>query len=141
MTNFARLNSAGLVLEITKGTPAEIFHPDLASSFVEVPEGSASGDTVVDGVLTQQVIPEVEEPEEAVEERKVPVAEFLGTLSRSERIAVKASSDADVIDLLEQMNANGFIDLDDSDDQLVLTALVSDSVIAQASLDKINALR
>ena len=39
------------------------------------------------------------------------------------------------------MNANGVIDLYDSDDQLVLTALVSDSVIAQASLDKINALR
>jgi hypothetical protein len=141
MATFARLSSAGIVLEITKGNPADNFHPDLASSFVEVPDGSASGDTVVDGVLSKQVIPEVEEPEEAVEERKVPTAEFLSTLSRSERIAVKASTDAEVVDLLEQMNSNGFIDLDNTEDQSVLTSLVSDSVISQASLDKINALR
>ncbi len=141
MATFARLSSAGLVLEVSSSDPAECFHPDLASSFIEVPEGSASGDTVVDGVLTKQVIPEAEVPEEAPVERKVPTADFLSSLSRSERIAVKASTDAEVVDLLEQMNANGFIDLDDSDDQLVLTSLVSDSVISQASLDTINALR
>lgn len=141
MATFARLSSAGVVLETTKTDPAVTFHPDIASFFVEVPEGAASGDTVVGTVLTKKVLPAVEEPEEAVEERKVSPAAFLSTLSRSERIAVKGSTDAEVIDLLEQMNANGFIDLDDNDDQSVLTSLVSDAVISQASLDKINALR
>ena len=97
--------------------------------------------TLRDSIVGCSLESDPEEEPEVVEERFAPYVEVMNTLTRSERIAVKALTDADVKDLLSQIELNGYLDLDDSDDQAVLTGLVSDSVISQASLDAINALR
>lgn len=141
MTVYGRVNAQGLIMETCAGDPSTLFHEDIASQFIELADNAEPGDTWSNDALTKKVIPEPEEEPEVVEERFAPYVEVMNTLTRSERIAVKASTDADVKDLLSQIELNGYLDLDDSDDQAVLTDLVSDSVISQASLDAINALR
>ena len=59
MAKYARLNSAGLVMETCDGDPTTRFVESIASQFVEVDDNAATGDTVTDGTLVKYVAPEV----------------------------------------------------------------------------------
>ena len=62
MAKYARLNSAGLVMETCDGDPTTRFVESIASQFVEVDDNAATGDTVTDGTLVKYVAPEVTPP-------------------------------------------------------------------------------
>ena len=141
MTVYGRINAQGLIMETCAADPSTLFHPDIAGEFIELVDNAEPGDTWSNDALTKKVIPEPEEEPEPDEERFAPYVDVMNTFTRTERIAVKGSTDADVKDLLSQIELNGYLDLDDTDDKAILTGLVSDSVISQASLDAIYALR
>lgn len=141
MAIYGRVNAQGLIMETCDGDPSTRFHPDLAGEFIELADNAAVGDTWVDGALAKKTVSAPEPEAEVAEERRAPYVEVMNALTRTERIAVKASTDAEVQDLLSQIELNGYLDLENTEDQAVLSGLVADSVISQASLDAINALR
>lgn len=141
MAIYGRVNAQGLIMETCDEDPSTRFHPDLAGEFIELADNATVGDTWSDGTLTKKTVSAPEPEAEVAEERRAPYVEVMNALTRTERIAVKASTDVEVQDLLSQIELNGYLDLENTEDQAVLSGLVTDSVISQASLDAINALR
>lgn len=145
MANFGRLSAAGLILETHEAIDADDlathFVASIASDFVSIPDNAAVGDTYSDGTLTPRPVQPEPEPVPVVVNRLAPAAEFWSALTRAERIALRASTDANVVDFRNQLEVNGHVDLADSDEQALFTQLVTDSVLSQASVDAVNALR
>lgn len=56
MTTYARIVD-GRAVDVTATDPAELFHPDLAATFVKVPDGTAAGDTKSGSKWIQYVAP------------------------------------------------------------------------------------
>lgn len=54
---FARMVN-GQAIDVMTDDPKTIFHPDLAATFVEVPDGTGNGDTLVGGKWTKYAQPE-----------------------------------------------------------------------------------
>ena len=82
------------VRDICPGNPAELYHPDIAKHYdTEVPDGTVSGATLVDGVWTNPA-PVVVTPAEPVVTypTRTPMAFYL-SFAPMERIALKASTD------------------------------------------------
>lgn len=48
MKTYARIIE-GVVIDVTTGDPKELFHPDVAVQFVEVPAGTVNGATFLNG--------------------------------------------------------------------------------------------
>lgn len=132
-----RLTENGIVLETCLSDLATSFHPDLAKQFVDLPDGSEAGDTVADGKLTKYVAPE---PPAIVKEtdRKITRQQFLECFTRVERKALKASTDEDVVELLEFMQETNHYQCDDAENQSLITALLAAKTISQSSVDKLN---
>jgi hypothetical protein len=91
------------VRDIANGNPDEIFHPEVAAYYnTEIPDGIVVGATLVSGTWTN---PPVSTP--AAEVIVVPMlspVEFKMLFTSAERIAIKASTDAVVIDFFEIVN-------------------------------------
>ena len=134
-----RITESGIVLETCCEDVATCFHPDLAKQFVDLPDGAEPGDTVTDGKVTKYVQPE---PPEIVKEtdRKITRQQFLECFTRSERKALKSSTDEDVIELLEFMQETNHYQYDDAENKTLITALVAASTISQSSADKLNSI-
>ena len=145
MAKFGRLSSTGLIYETHEAVDADDlathFVASIADQFVSIPDNAAVGDTYADGTLTPAPVVTEPEPEAPVDPRLAPAAEFWSALTRAERIAIRASTDANVVDFRNQLEVNGHVDLADADEQALFTQLVTDSVLSQASVDAVNALR
>lgn len=134
-----RLAEDGIVLETCSGDVASSFHPDLAKQFVDLPDGADPGDTVVDGKVTKYVAPE---PAPIVKEtdRKITRQQFLECFTRVERKALKASTDEDVVELIEFMQETNHYQYDDAENKTLITALLAAKTISQSSVDKLNSV-
>jgi len=144
MTLYARLTAEGLVLETCDLDPSQCFHPDIAQEFQEVPAGAEAGDTITDGEVIKPVAPpEPELPAEPIEKRLVPRADFMGALTRAERIALttEAESNAELRDFLELLQINGNFDLSNAEDVDLLDQLQAQGVLSEASVAAIKTLR
>jgi hypothetical protein len=89
MTFYARIVN-GQAIDVTTGNPAELFHPDVAIQFVEVPDGTQNGATLVDGVWTPPA--PAPEPIPAPMPMLTPMTFYLA-FTPQERIAIKSSTD------------------------------------------------
>lgn len=90
MKTYARIVD-GIAVDVTTSDPTELFHPEIAAQFVEVPDGTAHGDRLVDGAWVKYVPPD---PVEAarVYELLTPMT-FYMAFKPAERIAIKTSTD------------------------------------------------
>ena len=77
MTKYARLNSAGLIMETCDGDPTTRFVASIASQFVEVDDNAATGDTITNGSLVKYVAPEVTPPPTPTQPRLAPRSRYL----------------------------------------------------------------
>lgn len=138
MSKHGRLTPEGLVLEVCSHDPAECFVAALAEQFVEIPEDAEPGDTIVNGVAVKPEPPAEPEPPAPVD-RMVLRQTIMDSMTRAERLALKAlaATDAEVEDMLEVMASTNHLNIDDPENKELLTRLVSDSVLSQATFDKI----
>ena len=143
MAKYARLNSAGLVMETCDGDPTTRFVESIASQFVEVDDNAATGDTVTDGTLVKYVAPEVTPPPAPTQPRLAPRSEVLDAMTRAQRVAIKnlRATDDEVDDFMAQMEAKGSLDLANAEDIALLDRLVTDSVLTAEVVTAIKALR
>ena len=91
--------------------PVGKFHPDVLAEFVDVPDGTKAGQKS-DGAGgfeddPHNFRPELEEKEP--EAQIVSYMLFIRALTSAERVATKGSTDADVVDGLEQLRDYGFL--------------------------------
>jgi hypothetical protein len=143
MKLYARLSESGLVLETSELDPVTSFHPDIAQEFVEVPAEAATGDSIVNGKVVKAVAPDPLPVPVATETRHVPRTEFLGALTRAERLALTefATNDAETADFLAMMEVAGHFDLNNQEDIDLLDRLEAADVLTQGSVAAIKQLR
>ncbi|HAX05205.1 MAG TPA: hypothetical protein DCX77_05955 [Acidimicrobiaceae bacterium] len=140
MAKYGRVTKEKLVLEVCELDPAKCFHPDIAKEFVSVPDDAEAGDTIKSGKAVKPEAPK-EAPKPPAEDKLLVKEQFDACLTRAQRIALKklGESDDEVKDLLEQMTTSNHINIDDQENKDLLARLVTDKVIDQAALDKVNA--
>jgi len=138
MAKCGRLTPEGLVLEVCCDDPGCCFVAALAEQFVEIPEDAEPGDTIVDGVAVKPEPPAEPEPPVAAD-RVLTRETILAQMTRSERLALKtlAATDAEVEDMLEVMASTNHLNIDDPENEELLTRLTSDGVLSQATFEKI----
>lgn len=92
MTTYARVIN-GCAVDVVTQNPAELFHEDVAASFVEVPDDTQHGDTLnEDGSWTKFT----EQPTSASAVAPLPMLTpmtFYLAFTPAERIAIKSSED------------------------------------------------
>ena len=142
MAKYGRLTKDKLVLEVCKLDPAKSFHSDIAKEFVSVPEDAEPGDTIKSGKAVKPEAPK-EAPKPPAQDKIIVKQEFDASLTRAQRIALKklGESDDEVKDLLEGLATSNHLNIDDQENKDLLARLVTDKVIDQAALDKINAYK
>ena len=143
MAKYARLNSAGLVMETCDGDPSTRFVKSLADQFVEAPDATAPGDTITDGKAVKPVVEEVTPPPAPVQPRVAPKAEVLDAMTRAQRVAIKKlrATDDEVDDFMAQLDSKLHLDLANAEDMSLLDRLVTDSVLTAEVVTAIKALR
>lgn len=141
MSTYARLDESGVAVEVITGNPSELFHADLASQFVSVPDTVSvgykkNGKSWVEP--TPVVVPELPAPP------KPPLAKaaFLEFLTRAERLALRGAraQDAIVEDFLLMMDETGIADLTSEDGKAALEHFVSEGLLSQERADAASAL-
>lgn len=130
------------VRDVAPGDPAELYHPDMAALFAtEVPDGIVPGAVLVNGVWTNPTPPsEPSEPPAATYPKVSPV-EFKLLFTSAERIAIKASTDAVVLDFMEIVNDPRLttVDLGLASTQQGVAYLASVGLIGEARVAEILA--
>ena len=91
-----------VIRDIANGSPAELFHPDVAIFFdTDVPDDAVRGDGWVEGVLVKpEPVPTPEpmpEPEPVAPPILVSPVEFMLLFTSQERVAIKAARLTDPI--------------------------------------------
>ena len=137
MATFARIVD-GAAVDVTTINPSAIFHPEIAAQFIVVPDGTETGATYADGIWTNPPPPEP----------AAPVQSYLLTPSRPqflllftgpERVAIRASTDALVVDFLDIVKdpALEWIDLSLASVQEGIAYLVTLTLLTQARANTI----
>lgn len=93
MTTHARIIS-GQAIDVTTFDPTEAFHADIAVQFVTVPDGTKNGD-LFDGKTWSK--PAAAAPAPVLLPTLTPMTFYLA-FKPAERIAIKASTDAEVME-------------------------------------------
>lgn len=93
MTTWARIIN-GQAVDVVTTDPSSLFHPDLASEFVTVPDGTENGATFANGTWTAPVPPvEAPVPPAPYVPKIVSIGIFMTSIMTAERIALRASTD------------------------------------------------
>ena len=136
MTKYAVVLGDNTLADVVSVDPSIIFTPEYAATFVEVSDDAESG-WLIDsaGNVSAPVIAAAEvEPNGR---RLMFEADFLATLQRSERIAVKSAraTDSDLDDFMTMLEKTGFVDLSSSGAVADLSAFVAAEYLAQSTVD------
>lgn len=112
MTTYAR-NVDGQAVDVTTGNPEDLYHPDLASQFIIVPDGTENGATYAGGVWTNPVRQAPPPPVLAPEDWQITKLAFLQRFNLDERMRIYGAASADpvVADFLRMIELASFIDL------------------------------
>jgi hypothetical protein len=129
------------VRDIANGSPAELFHPDIAAKYdTEVSDDVIAGATLVDGVWVnptpvEPVIPEPTTPEAP----KVSPIEFKLLFTSPERITIRTSTDPIVQDFYDITSDPrlSHVDLGLKSTQDAIAYLVSVDILSQERADVI----
>ena len=128
----------GRIRDVVSGSPAEVFHPDIAKFYdTPVPQDAANGDGWIDGqwVKAEQPAPPVDpEPLEPTPPKVSPV-EFKLLFTPAERVAIKAARSADPViddfyDIIEDPRLT-HVDLGLASTQAALGYLASQGLIEE----------
>lgn len=122
MKTYARILN-NMAIDVTTSDPSENFHPDVASQFIEVPEGTVNGAIYTDGTWSNPVsnIPSGE----AQTRIKVSPVEFKLLFSAEERVAIKLSDDPLVQDFFELVENQRIVNAADASRGLIDLSLQS----------------
>ena len=142
MATYARLDSAGLVMETCASDPSKLFHPDIAKDFVSVPDETVTGGTVSGGKFTAYVAPTPPAiPAKAYEFVSKP--RFLETLPSAERIAFYAAKDSDtaVSDFLLMLDSRNVVDVKSTENIAAFDAFVTSKYWSASTATAVKALK
>ena len=93
MTTYARIIN-NVAVDVVTADPATLFYPTIAAEFVIVPDGTVQGSTESGGVWT----PPAPRPAPAATYKPLAPMQFYLAFTPAERIAIKKSTDPDVIE-------------------------------------------
>ena len=138
MKIYARFHEDGRVAETHVGDPSEAFVKEIADLFLEVPEGTKTGDKKTDKGWEPYVEPEARPVELPVLVGELSLKRFM---TRSERLAYKSAAQSDpIIADFAEMLSMGDLKLNDAETIEAIDKLAELKVLTAARATELKEL-